>query len=202
MVRRSDRSGAAGLPSRSDVVRKIDQAQKDALKLIEEAQLSDARSMHAIQRIKQLAVSAFIEIDELYKTFEVLQNEPGRSALHQQWANERIAALLTQTERAMGQVVSAAIGQIGAEVATPRPKEARKEVIVREVEPPFLKFLRENQTPLFFVGLFVLAILSLLVFGAVWVAIVLPLVWLLFFNSPRWLVLVPIGLVLLIGVFV
>jgi hypothetical protein len=114
------------LPSRSAVVRKIEEAQDDAMREIREAALNDARTIHAIQRIKQLAVSAFIEIDDLYRTFAALQQEPGRSAVHQQRANEQIASVLLQTERAMGEVVSTVIGQIKAEVANPKPKEVRR----------------------------------------------------------------------------
>jgi hypothetical protein len=143
-VSRSDRGDSP--PSRSAVIRKIEEAHDAAVReILQEAKLSDARTMHAIQRIKQLAVSAFIELDELYRTFEALQKEPDRSSMHQQWSNERISSLLLQTERAMGEVVSSSLRQIGAEIANPKPKEARKEVIVREVAPDWLKFVKKNQ---------------------------------------------------------
>jgi hypothetical protein len=201
MVRRSEQGHS--LPSRSAVVRKIEDAQDDAVRaLLREAALSDARAGLALQRIRQIAVSAFIELDDLYRTFAALQQEPRQDYVHQQWENERIASLLMRTERAMGEVVSAVIGQIAAEVVSPKPKEIRKEVVVKEVLPDWLKALKENQTFLFLVGLFFLAILCLVVFGTVWVAIALPIGWWLVFRSLPWTILVPIGLVLLIGVFV
>jgi hypothetical protein len=191
-------------PSKPAVVKKIAESQEEALRLIQEAKLSDARTMHAIQRIKQLAVSAFIELDELYRTFEALQIEPGRSAVHQQWANERIASILTQTERAMGEVVSAALRQIGAEVATPKPRAPAPKVILERVDPDWLKFGRKHQDGLYLLGLLIFGILTALVSGLLWLGIVLPILWVACFHeaSVLWTVLIPIGLLLLLGVFV
>jgi hypothetical protein len=117
-------------PARSAVVKKIEDAQAEALRLIQEAKLSDARASLAMRRIRQLAVSVFLELDECYRTFQALSQEPGRDSVHQQWENERISSIMMQTERAMGEVVSASLRQIAAEAFPPKPKEVVREVIV------------------------------------------------------------------------
>jgi hypothetical protein len=128
-------------PSKTSVVRKIEEAQDEALRLISSAKLSDARTTLALRRIRQLAVSAFLELDETYRIFAALQQEPGRDSVHQHWANERISSLLMQTERALGEVVSASLRQIAAEAFPPKPKEVVREVIVtpRQEYPVWLK---------------------------------------------------------------
>jgi hypothetical protein len=192
-------------PSRTTVVRKIEDAQDGAIRaILQEAALNDARAGLALKRIRQIAVSAFIELDALYRTFAALSKEPRQDSVHAQWANECIASLLLRTERAMGEVVSAVIGQIAAEVTRPKPKEAKPQVILQQVEPDWLKALKKNQDWLFLVGLIFFGILSSLVSGILWLGIVLPIVWVVFFHKDTlfWTVLIPIGFLLLIGVFV
>jgi hypothetical protein len=185
-------------PSRSAVVRKLEEAQEEAIRLIAEARLSDARASLAIRRIRQLTTSAFLELDETYRIFRALQKAPDQDAEYAHWANDRISWLLTQTERAIGEVVSAALRGITAEVANPKPNEVRKEVIVREVEPDWLRFLHRHEALLYVLALCVLGFFSSVVFGVLWLAIVLPIGWVVLFHKVRWLVLIPIGLLVLL----
>jgi hypothetical protein len=75
--------------------------------------------------------------------------------------------------------------------------------VLQAVDPDWLKALKKNQDWLFLLGLIFFGILASLVSGILWLGFVLPIVWVVFFHKDTvfWTVLIPIGLLLLIGVF-
>jgi hypothetical protein len=195
------------MPDLKRVREAIEQAQDEALAKLRhaqrEGQLTDALYLAASQRVVALCLRTLMLLDEAYLQVEgYLNHHDGRSEHHRAWLNDRAASLLQSLERAIADITASALSQVKGDLPNTRPKEkVVKEVIVKEVEPAFLKFVRKEQDLLYLLGLLFLGILSYVIFGALSLAIALPIVWWVFFHKVVWTVLLPIGVLLLIGVF-
>jgi hypothetical protein len=193
------------MPEKRDMQRQIEKAKEDGLAKLRELQregyLTDALYLAAAQRVVSLVLKILLLVDEAYVQVDEYVKRGGQSEHHQASLQDYAAFLLRECQQGISRIVQEAIQNIRSDLPHTRPKVVR-EVIVQPA--PTLGqvlqgFLRENKGILFFLGLCVLGLFSYVVFG-IWVAVVVPIVWWVFFRQVPWLVLLPIGLLLLIGV--
>jgi hypothetical protein len=135
------------MPDIRRVREEIARAQEEALEQLRQAQLTDQQYLVAQRRVISLCTRTLQLLDEAYLEVEgYLNNQNGCSEHHQRFLEERAAQLLRSLEHAIADITASAVTQVKRDLPNTRPREkVVKEVIVKEVEPTFLKVVRKQQ---------------------------------------------------------
>jgi hypothetical protein len=193
------------MPEKRSVQQEIEKVQHDALArladLVRQGKLADQEYLLCQRRIVGLCLESLRLYAQarLQVQLFVAQSQSGKDAHFDPWLNDRAAVILRELEQNIFHVLQDAIRNARSDLPHSRPREkVMKEVIVKEVEPDWLTFVRKHEALLYVLALCVFGFFSSVVFGVLWLAIVLPIGWLVLFRKVRWLVLIPIGLLVLL----
>jgi hypothetical protein len=99
----------------------ITRAQEDAMRRLRQAGIPETSALMVMQRIASFGVQTLRELDALYRQFDDIIAEDGRNAAHQEWVDNKAAALLLQLESAIAILVAEIIRQATDELKTQPP---------------------------------------------------------------------------------
>ena len=115
----------------------ITRAQEDAMRQLRQAGVPETSALLVMQRISSFGVQTLRELDALYRQFDDIVAEDGRNAAHQEWFDNKAAALLLQLECAIATLVAEVLRQATDELKTkPLPAGQVIEPAVRSQPPP------------------------------------------------------------------
>jgi hypothetical protein len=115
----------------------ITRAQEDAMRRLRQAGVPETSALMVMQRISSFGVQTLRELDALYRQFADIIAEDGRNAAHQEWVDNKAAALLLQLESAIATLGAEAIRQATEELKTkPAPAAQVIDPAVRSQPPP------------------------------------------------------------------
>jgi hypothetical protein len=154
--------------AKNNVVEVIERHQQDAFRKLRHAGVPEAQALLVMQRISSFCLQTLRELDLLYRQFEELVAEDGRSEPHQLWLLDKAGALLLQSEAGIAAIVAEAIRQATQDLKNQPPPPQQV------IEPP----VRARPAPPEWL-LSLLATLRLLV----WVAGLYPAVHLAWFFT-------------------
>jgi hypothetical protein len=132
-----DRPKKQEVVPKSRVVKVIERSQEDALAQLRQAGVPETHALLVMQRISSFCLQTLRELDLIYRQFEEIVAEEGRSEAHADWLHNKAAALLLQVESALAALVAEAIGKATEDLKNqPRPPEPVTEVPRIQPAPP------------------------------------------------------------------
>jgi hypothetical protein len=87
----------------------IERHQEDAMRQLRRDGVPEALALAVMQRIASLCLRTLRELDVLYREYEELVAQDGRSAAHQHWLHDKATGLLMQVEAGIAALVAEAI---------------------------------------------------------------------------------------------
>jgi hypothetical protein len=115
----------------------ITRAQEDAMRQFRQAGVPETIALAVMQRISSFGVQTLRELDALYRQFDDIVAEDGRTAAHQEWVDNKAAALLLQLESVIATLVAEVLRQATDELKTePPPAGQVIEPAVASQPPP------------------------------------------------------------------
>jgi hypothetical protein len=117
----TDHPNKQGVVPKRRAVAVIECAQEDALRQLRQAGVPETIALAVMERISSFGVQTLRELDLLYQQFEEIVMEDGRTAAHQDWFDNKAAALLLQLESAIATLVAEAIRQATDELKRKPP---------------------------------------------------------------------------------
>jgi hypothetical protein len=128
--------------SRSRVIEVIERNQEDAFRRLRQAAVPEAQALLVMQRISSFCLQTLRELDVLYRQFEEMGAEEGRSEEHEHWLNDKSSALLLQVEAGIAEIVASTIRQTIDDLKNPpSPLPEVLSVSSRPSRPGWLAFL-------------------------------------------------------------
>ena len=123
---------------RHRVVAVMTRAQEDAMRRLRQAGVPETSALMVMQRISSFGVQTLRELDALYRQFNDIVAEDGRNAAHQEWVDNKAAALLLQLESAIATLVAEAIRQATDELKTQPPPAGQviEPAVASQLPPP------------------------------------------------------------------
>jgi hypothetical protein len=97
---------------RSRVVEVIERSQEEALRQLRQAGIPEQQALAVMRRIAVFCLQTLSELDVIYREFEELVAEDGRSEAHQRVFNDKAAALLTAVEAGIAGIVADTIRKV------------------------------------------------------------------------------------------
>jgi hypothetical protein len=132
-----DRPSKQQVVSRSRAVAVIERAQEDARQTLRQAGVPEQQALAVMERIVSFSLSVFTVLDEAYRAYdEQLEREEGRSEAHQDWLEEKAAALLLSAESGIAALVAEAIRQAIDDWKTQPPPPEPVIEVTRVQQPP------------------------------------------------------------------
>jgi hypothetical protein len=182
--------------AKSNVVEVIERHQQDAFRQLRHAGVPEAQALLVMQRISSFCLHTLRELDLLYRQFEELTAEDGRSEPHQLWLLDKAGALLLQCEAGIAALVAEAIRQATQDLKnqpTGDVIEPARAPAVPPAPPDWLRFLLATLRHLVWVG----GMAASLIFSyqasgtLLWAGIGLLIPFLLWYRLERfWLALI------------
>jgi hypothetical protein len=187
--------------SRNHAVEVIEHTQEDALRKLRQSGLPEQQALMVMQRISAFSLRTLRELDEIYRQFDGIIAEDGRSEHHSRWLHDKATALLLQVESGIAEIVASVIRQAIHDLQHPPvPPQDVLSVPAKPSRPAWLAFLLT--APRFLVWLTGMAAWLLMGWlstgGSVFqtaLAMLFPLVLWRFVGSSWWSVILPLGAV-------
>jgi hypothetical protein len=106
---------------KSRVAEVIERTQEDALRKLRQSGLPEQQALMVMQRISAFCLRTLRELDEIYRQFDGIIAEDGRSEHHSRRLHDKATALLLQVESGIADIVASAIRQESMTCSTLRP---------------------------------------------------------------------------------
>jgi hypothetical protein len=121
--------------AKSNVVEVIERHQQDAFRQLRHAGVPEVQALLVMQRISSFCLQTLRELDLIYRQFEELTAEDGRSEPHQLWLLDKAGALLLQCEAGIAAIVAEAIRQATQDLKNQPPQQVIEPVMRPQQAP-------------------------------------------------------------------